>query len=223
MRKRLPRLRQAATGQPIWRNRLAGRRRAAAGRCIALGATGPILRPPGCPGTCARSSRTAATRSTTSRCRPPPTADCFARYLLRVEEIRESLKIVEQAWRKLEPGPVMVEDAKIAWPAQLSVGARRHGQLARARAQDHGPVDGVADPPLQAGHRGLPVPAGQVVLGDRVAARRARLPHGVRRRHPADAGARARAKFHQPAGDARDVRGRHGRRRDRRASPRSTR
>ena len=34
-------------------------------------------------------------------------------------------------------------------------GRRRHGQLPRARPQDHGPVDGVADPPLQAGHRGL--------------------------------------------------------------------
>ena len=50
---------------------------------------------------------------------------------------------------------MMVADRKIAWPAQLSIGSRRHGQLARARPQDHGSVDGVADPPLQAGHRGL--------------------------------------------------------------------
>jgi NADH-quinone oxidoreductase subunit D len=36
----------------------------------------------------------------------------------------ESLKIVEQAADRLHdtPGPVMVEDKKIAWPAQLAIG-----------------------------------------------------------------------------------------------------
>src|SRR5206468_10037222 len=32
-------------------------------------------------------------------------------------------KLIEQALQRLEPGPVMVEDRKIAWPAQLSLGA----------------------------------------------------------------------------------------------------
>jgi NADH-quinone oxidoreductase subunit D len=42
---------------------------------------------------------------------------------VRVAEIRESLKIIEQALDRLKPGPVMVEDKKIAWPAQLALGA----------------------------------------------------------------------------------------------------
>jgi NADH-quinone oxidoreductase subunit D len=50
-------------------------------------------------------------------------ADCYARYRLRVAEIHESLKIIEQAAAKMEPGPVMVADRKIAWPAQLSIGS----------------------------------------------------------------------------------------------------
>jgi NADH-quinone oxidoreductase subunit D len=37
-------------------------------------------------------------------------------------EMQESLKIIGQALDRLEPGPVMVEDRKIAWPAQLSLG-----------------------------------------------------------------------------------------------------
>jgi NADH-quinone oxidoreductase subunit D len=49
-------------------------------------------------------------------------ADSFARYLLRLEEMRQSLRIVTQALDRLEPGPVMVEDRKIAWPADLKVG-----------------------------------------------------------------------------------------------------
>lgn len=34
----------------------------------------------------------------------------------------ESIKIVEQCLDKLKPGPTMVEDRKIAWPADLKVG-----------------------------------------------------------------------------------------------------
>ena len=36
--------------------------------------------------------------------------------------MRQSLRIVTQALDRLEPGPVMVEDRKIAWPAQLALG-----------------------------------------------------------------------------------------------------
>ena len=36
--------------------------------------------------------------------------------------MEESLKIVEQCLDRLQPGPVMVEDKKIAWPAQLALG-----------------------------------------------------------------------------------------------------
>src|SRR5260370_40624498 len=39
-----------------------------------------------------------------------------------MDEVRESLKIVEQCLDKLKPGPVMVEDKKVAWPAQLALG-----------------------------------------------------------------------------------------------------
>jgi NADH-quinone oxidoreductase subunit D len=36
--------------------------------------------------------------------------------------MRESMEIVRQCLDRLEPGPVMVEDPKVAWPAKLSVG-----------------------------------------------------------------------------------------------------
>jgi NADH-quinone oxidoreductase subunit D len=48
--------------------------------------------------------------------------DVFARYEVRMDEMRESLKIIEQCLDRLQPGPVMVEDKKIAWPAQLAGG-----------------------------------------------------------------------------------------------------
>jgi NADH-quinone oxidoreductase subunit D len=52
-----------------------------------------------------------------------PGGDCYARYLVRLEEMRQSLRIVEQVLDRLEPGPVMIGDKKIAWPAQLALGA----------------------------------------------------------------------------------------------------
>ncbi|CAA9217081.1 MAG: NADH-ubiquinone oxidoreductase chain D, partial [uncultured Corynebacteriales bacterium] len=86
--------------------------------------------------------------------------------------------------------------------------AGRPGQLPRPRQEDHGSVDGVADPPLQAGHRGLPGATGPGLHRDRVAARRARLPRRLRRGHPTVPRARARPRVRQPAGAAGDDRGR---------------
>ena len=49
--------------------------------------------------------RTAATRRTSSTCRPRPTADVWGRYQVRLAEMRESLKIVEQALDRLRARP----------------------------------------------------------------------------------------------------------------------
>ena len=47
--------------------------------------------------------------------------DAYDRYLVRVEEMRQSLRIVEQALAKLPKGPVIVDDRKIALPPKSEV------------------------------------------------------------------------------------------------------
>jgi NADH-quinone oxidoreductase subunit C/D len=47
--------------------------------------------------------------------------DCYDRYLVRMEEIRQSVRIIEQALAKLPPGPVIVDDRKVALPPKSEV------------------------------------------------------------------------------------------------------
>lgn len=43
-------------------------------------------------------------------------ADCYARYLVRMQEMKESASIIEQGLNKLKPGPVITSDRKVALP-----------------------------------------------------------------------------------------------------------
>ncbi|MFC5230185.1 NADH-quinone oxidoreductase subunit D [Pseudonocardia zijingensis] len=121
MRKRLPDYDNLLTGQPIWRQRLENVGYLPVDGCLALGATGPILRAAGLPWDLRKVEPYCGYEEYEFDVPVATEADCYARYRLRVEEIRQSLRIIEQAVEKMEPGPVMIEDRKIAWPAQLSI------------------------------------------------------------------------------------------------------
>jgi NADH-quinone oxidoreductase subunit D len=42
--------------------------------------------------------------------------DCYDRYLIRLIEIRESVKIIKQCLAKMKPGPIKIEDRKFSPP-----------------------------------------------------------------------------------------------------------
>ncbi|MCE6995920.1 NADH-quinone oxidoreductase subunit D [Saccharothrix sp. S26] len=123
MDSRLPDYDKLLTGQPIWRNRLAGIGYLPVDACLALGITGPILRSAGLPWDLRKVEPYSGYENYEFDVPTANEADSFARYRLRLEEIHQSLRIVRQAVDNLTPGPVMVEDAKIAWPAQLTIGS----------------------------------------------------------------------------------------------------
>jgi len=94
--------------------------------CMALGITGPVLRSAGLAWDLRKIEPYCGYENYEFDVPTSTEADCFARYLLRVQEMHESLKIIEQCVDKisaLSNQPVMVADKKIAWPAQLSVGS----------------------------------------------------------------------------------------------------
>ncbi|MDD3371837.1 MAG: NADH-quinone oxidoreductase subunit D [Alphaproteobacteria bacterium] len=49
------------------------------------------------------------------------TGDCFARYLVRLEEMRQSLRIIRQCLKELPDGPVLTEDHKVAPPRRADM------------------------------------------------------------------------------------------------------
>jgi NADH-quinone oxidoreductase subunit D len=123
MDKYLPSYDKLLTGQPIWRQRLEGVGYLPVDGCLALGATGPILRAAGLPWDLRKTEPYSLYEEFDFEVPTATEADCFARYRLRVAEMHESLKIIRQVLDKMEPGPVMVADKKVAWPAQLSLGS----------------------------------------------------------------------------------------------------
>ncbi|WP_026453640.1 NADH-quinone oxidoreductase subunit D [Saccharomonospora iraqiensis] len=121
MDERLPLYDKLFTGQPIWRNRLKGVGYLPVDACLSLGVTGPVLRSAGLAWDLRKVEPYSCYDEFDFEVPTSTEADCWARYLLRVEEMHQSLRIIRQVLDKIEPGPVMVEDKKIAWPAQLSI------------------------------------------------------------------------------------------------------
>ncbi|MFL6140115.1 MAG: NADH-quinone oxidoreductase subunit D [Frankiaceae bacterium] len=111
------------TANPIWIARLKGVGYLSAEGALALGITGPLLRAAGVPWDLRKQMPYLGYENYEFEVPTQTEGDCYARYLVRVAEMRESLKLIEQALDRLRPGPVMVGDKKIAWPAQLALGS----------------------------------------------------------------------------------------------------
>jgi len=109
-------------GNKIWRQRTEGVGYLDLTGCTALGITGPVLRSTGLPHDLRKSQPYCGYETYEFDVPTQTTCDAYGRFLIRIAEMRESLKIVEQCLDRLRPGPVMVADKKIAWPAQLALG-----------------------------------------------------------------------------------------------------
>jgi NADH-quinone oxidoreductase subunit D len=110
------------TGNPIWRQRTVGIGHLSTEDLLSIGVTGPVLRASGLASDIRRDEPYSGYEDYDFAVPTRTDGDCFARYEVRIEEMRQSLRIVEQCLERLQPGPVMVEDPKVAWPAHLAVG-----------------------------------------------------------------------------------------------------
>jgi NADH-quinone oxidoreductase subunit D len=109
---------------PIWRERNEGIGVLSAEQLRSFGVTGPLLRASGVAADLRKDLPYGGYETFDFDVPVRTEGDAYARYLVRLAEMRQSLRIVEQAIDRLEdhPGPVMVEDPKVGWPPRLSVG-----------------------------------------------------------------------------------------------------
>jgi NADH-quinone oxidoreductase subunit D len=125
MRKRLPEYAALCNANPIFKARLVGVGHLDLAGCMALGMTGPVLRSTGMPWDLRKTQPYSGYEEYEFDVCTWDTSDAYGRFRIRLDEMWESLKIVDQAVERLaglEGAPVMVADKKIAWPSQLAIG-----------------------------------------------------------------------------------------------------
>ncbi|MDR1152188.1 MAG: NADH-quinone oxidoreductase subunit D [Bifidobacteriaceae bacterium] len=149
---------------PIYRGRLEGIGYLDVTGCMALGMTGPVLRAAGLPFDLRRDLPYCGYEDFEFDVVTETTADAWGRFMVRMREMRQSLRIVAQCIERLEasPGPVMVADGRIAWPSRLSLGPDGQGQSpAHVREMLAGSMESLIHH-VKLVSEGFRVPVGQV-------------------------------------------------------------
>jgi NADH-quinone oxidoreductase subunit D len=109
------------TGQPIWRERTQGVGIITPDEALALGNTGPILRSTGVPWDLRRDMPYLAYDQVEFDVIVGSYGDVFDRYAIRLNEVRESMRIVRQALDLMPPGDYRVQDKKVTPPPRARI------------------------------------------------------------------------------------------------------
>jgi NADH-quinone oxidoreductase subunit D len=108
------------TENRIWKQRTVGIGVVSAERALALGFTGPMLRGSGVPWDLRRKQPYEVYDRMEFDIPVGTHGDCYDRYIVRVEEMRQSNRIIRQcvAWLRANPGPVIIDNHKVAPPSR---------------------------------------------------------------------------------------------------------
>jgi NADH-quinone oxidoreductase subunit D len=111
------------TDNRIWKQRTVGIGVVSAERAIALGFTGPMLRGSGVEWDLRKKQPYEVYDRIDFDIPVGANGDCYDRYLVRIEEMRQSNRIVRQCieWLRRNPGPVMVDNYKVAPPSRVAM------------------------------------------------------------------------------------------------------
>ena len=111
------------TDNRIWKQRTVGIGVVSPERAMALGFTGAMLRGSGIAWDLRKKQPYEVYDRMDFDIPVGVNGDCYDRYLVRVQEMRESNKIIKQciAWLRANPGPVITDNYKVAPPARESM------------------------------------------------------------------------------------------------------
>src|SRR5438045_1218311 len=104
------------TGNPIWVMRTKGVAKLTAEDAIAMGASGPTLRGSGVDIDLRRDMPYSGYENFKFKVPVGKDGDVFTRYMLRVQELRESIAIVQQALDGMPEGPIKANAPKVVLP-----------------------------------------------------------------------------------------------------------
>jgi len=108
------------TDNRIWKQRTVGIGVVDPDRAVALGMTGPMLRGSGVEWDLRKKQPYETYNELDFKIPVGKEGDCYDRYLVRMEEMRESNKIIKQCieWLRANPGPVISNDNKVTPPSR---------------------------------------------------------------------------------------------------------
>jgi len=111
------------TSGPVWQERLEGIGKITRAEAINMGLTGPMLRGSGVDWDLRRDMPYGGYENYDFKVPVETAGDCYARYLVRIEEMRQCVRIIEQALKNLPDGLFRVDDRKVSLPprAELDV------------------------------------------------------------------------------------------------------
>ncbi len=111
------------TDNRIWKQRTVGIGVVSPERALALGFTGPMLRGSGVEWDLRKKQPYEVYDRMDFDIPVGTNGDCYDRYLVRMEEFRQSNRIIKQCvdWLRNHPGPVIIENHKVAPPSRLDM------------------------------------------------------------------------------------------------------
>jgi NADH:ubiquinone oxidoreductase subunit D len=114
--KRIAEYERMVTDNPVWKARTVGVGKLTTEQALAMGVTGPMLRATGLAFDYRKVRPYSGYENYDFKIPTATEGDTYARYLVRIEEMKQSLRIIEQALKNLPDGPVWTADRKMALP-----------------------------------------------------------------------------------------------------------
>ena len=121
--RRVDEYEELLTGNRIWKQRTVDIGVVTREQALAWGMSGPMLRGSGVEWDLRKKQPYAKYSEVDFDIPVGVTGDCYDRYLVRVEEMRQSNRIIKQcvAWLRANPGPVMLRNFKVAPPSRVEM------------------------------------------------------------------------------------------------------
>ena len=114
--RRIDEYEKLITDNPIWKARTQGIGKLTTEQALSLCVTGPLLRASGLAFDYRKARPYSGYENYDFEVPTATEGDTFARYLVRLEEMRQSLRIIQQGLENLPDGPVWTQDRKMALP-----------------------------------------------------------------------------------------------------------